>query len=102
MLQVRARQYLTDRSAYATRASAKSSCCHLGTREAAACFYSLPTTLKINGCKPSLQARKKKLSAELANGRLAMMAIIGMQLGKDRAFRGFQRLVALVASRDEP
>ena len=29
-------------------------------------------------------ARKKKLSAELANGRLAMMAIIGMQLGEVR------------------
>lgn len=26
------------------------------------------------------EARKKKLSAELANGRLAMMAIIGMLL----------------------
>lgn len=32
------------------------------------------------------EARKKKLSAELANGRLAMMAIIGMLLSRRYSF----------------
>ena len=36
---------------------------------------------------PSRQVRKKKLSAELANGRLAMMAIIGTWAGAEPAVR---------------